>query len=150
MSILTSFMSGGIANSVTQIVMDIVKRFVSDKDQLAKIEAQIAQSQAAINAVEAGSESMFIAGWRPFIGWVCGISFAYHYILLPIIVLILRIFHVDLLLPDFDQATMYNILTGMLGLGGLRSYEKIQVHKINTAAQAQPKFGPGSANYQGD
>jgi hypothetical protein len=81
--------------------------------------------QLAINQEEAKRESLFVSGWRPFIGWVCGSAFAYHFVLQPFLVFGLSAAGVELpALPDLDAATLMPVLLGMLGLGGMRSFEK--------------------------
>ena len=74
------------------------------------------------NQAEAMHRSVFVAGWRPFIGWVCGLAFAFHYIALPLILT----YRPDLTVPDFDTNSLFTVLMGMLGLGGLRTYEKLK------------------------
>ena len=82
-------------------------------------------SQLEINKAEAASGSLFKGGWRPFVGWVCGVAFAYHFVLQPLIVFILTVFGSDIPeLPEFDMSTLLTTLGGLLGIGGLRSYEK--------------------------
>jgi len=97
---------------------------------LAKLAADtdLAKGQLAINAAEAASTSAFVAGWRPFIGWVCGGALAYHYILQPLLAFIIANMGYALVLPDFDMDSLREILYGMLGLGGMRSVEKITAH----------------------
>ena len=73
------------------------------------------------NEAEAMHRSVFVAGWRPFIGWVCGLAFAFHYIALPLILT-----YSDVTPPEFDTNSLFTVLMGMLGLGGLRSYEKMK------------------------
>lgn len=125
-------------------IMGIVGKFIQDKDKLAEIEADLMKAQIQVNAAEASNEKLFVAGWRPFIGWVCGAAFAYHFIILPIIELIMRLNNVNIPLPQFDMLTLMNVLGGMLGLGGLRTYEKVVDSKLR-----RPQYGPGSPNYQG-
>ena len=85
--------------------------------------AQLAQ--LAINKEEASSGSLFKGGWRPCIGWICGIAFFYHFVCQPVIVFVLTIFGVTIVnLPEFEMNTLLTVLGGMLGIGGLRSYEK--------------------------
>jgi len=99
------------------------------QEELAKIavngEIQQMVSQMEVNKVEAASESMFVAGWRPFVGWMCGIGFAYA-----------TIGHVMLswlsgamgwgMPPSIDADVLTTTLWGMLGLGSLRTVEKIK------------------------
>jgi hypothetical protein len=70
---------------------------------------------------------VFKGGWRPFIGWVCGAAFAYHFVLQPLIVFGVTVAGVKIPeLPTFDMGSLLTVMMGMLGLGGLRSYEKKQ------------------------
>jgi len=117
-------------------VTGLLDKFIEDKDQKAKLAHEIATmgekhaqeamlAQLEVNKAEAASGSIFKGGWRPFIGWVCGVAFAYHFILQPILIFILATFSVSLPnLPEFDMSTLLPILGGMLGIGGLRTYEK--------------------------
>lgn len=86
--------------------------------------------QIDVNIEEAKSDSIFVSGWRPFLGWVCGLSFAWQFVGLPIAVFISSCVGHTLIVPEFDFATMSTVLMGMLGLGSLRTFEKIK--KVNT------------------
>ena len=117
-------------------VSGILDKFVEDKDQKAALAHEIATmsdthaqqallSQLEINKAEAASGSLFKGGWRPFIGWTSGVAFAYHFVLQPLLVFVLTASGVDLPeLPEFDMSTLLTVLGGLLGIGGLRSYEK--------------------------
>jgi hypothetical protein len=82
--------------------------------------------QLEINKVEAASSSLFVAGWRPFIGWTCGAAFAYKFVLAPFAVLVLTAMGNPLQLPVLDFTEMSTILLGMLGLGAMRTAEKVK------------------------
>ena len=82
---------------------------------------RLIELQAEINKVEAQNRSMFVAGWRPFIGWVCGFAFAFHYIVMPLLLA-----YTDIKPVEFDTNSLFTVLMGMLGLGGLRTYEKLK------------------------
>ena len=85
----------------------------------------LVQGQLEINKQEAQHGSIFVAGWRPAIGWICGIELGWNYIMQPIIAWSVFAFGVDLAeAPRLDTAELTTILLGMLGLGGLRTYEK--------------------------
>ncbi len=84
------------------------------------------KGQTEINAEEAKSTNMFIAGWRPFLGWTCGASFAWVYVLQPIATFALNAAGHPIALPTLDFSQMSSVLMGMLGLSGMRTYEKIQ------------------------
>lgn len=85
----------------------------------------LVQGQLEINKTEAQHPSIFVAGWRPAIGWICGIALGWNYILQPIISWVAVVNGFDLAnAPELDTAELTTILLGMLGLGGLRTYEK--------------------------
>ena len=83
-------------------------------------------AQTDINKVEAGSSSLFVSGWRPAIGWVCALALAYQYLLKPLAMGIFPAFGVTTLaLPGLDD-NLWQLMMGMLGMGGLRTFEKVQ------------------------
>ena len=112
-------------------VSQILDKFVADKDLKLKLQHELSQelhkanmAQLEVNKVEAKHRSVFVAGWRPFTGWVCSSALAYHFILEPLLIFILSIYNIQLTLPTFDMSSLLTVLMGMLGLGGLRTYEK--------------------------
>jgi hypothetical protein len=123
-------------NNLIGPVTGLLDKFVEDKDQKAKLAhelatmadrhaQEIALSQIEVNKAEAASGSIFKGGWRPAIGWVCATAFAYHFVLQPLIVFGVLTAGVELpALPEFDMASLMTVMMGMLGLGGLRTYEK--------------------------
>lgn len=83
-------------------------------------------AQTDINKEEAKSTSLFVAGWRPFVGWICGSAFALHFLLMPMAnFMLVANDHKEVVLA-FDMQTLLTVLMGLLGLGGLRTYEKVQ------------------------
>lgn len=82
---------------------------------------ELIELQTKINEAEAKHRSLFVAGWRPFIGWVCGVAFAFHYIGVPLLLA-----YTDIKPIEFDTNSLFTVLMGMLGLGGLRTYEKLK------------------------
>lgn len=84
------------------------------------------QGQIDVNKVEAANTNMFIAGWRPFVGWVCGMGLATQFLVRPIFVWASALFKHPTDFPPLDMGTLMVLLTGMLGFGGLRTYEKTQ------------------------
>ena len=82
---------------------------------------RLIELQAEINKVEAQNRSMFVAGWRPFIGWVCGFAFAFHYIVMPLLLA-----YTDIKPVEFDTNSLFTVLMGMLGLGGLRTSAQLK------------------------
>lgn len=94
---------------------------LQESGELARITAQ-----TDINKEEAKSGSIFVSGWRPFVGWVCGSAFALHYLFIPVANFILvATGHKEVVLT-FDMQTLLTLLFGLLGLGGYRTYEKVQ------------------------
>lgn len=87
--------------------------------------AEAAKAQAEVNLKEAESPSIFVAGWRPFVGWVCGVGCAYAFILQPVLNAISSWGHWPLP-PSLDTSSMLGLLMGLLGLGGMRTLEKVQ------------------------
>lgn len=87
--------------------------------------AQMA-GQMDINKVEAASSSVFVAGWRPAVGWTCAAAFAFKFVLGPSAVVLMAMVGHPITLPVFDFSEMSTILLGMLGLGGLRTVEKVK------------------------
>jgi hypothetical protein len=125
----------GLLDSLIGPATTLASKFIPDKDLAAKLGHELATmsdkmaneqmlAQIEVNKAEAASGSLFKGGWRPFIGWVCGIAFAYHFIFQPPD-LSNATFGVSIPdLPEFDMGTLMPVLMGMLGLGGLRTFEK--------------------------
>lgn len=80
--------------------------------------------QLEINKVEAASTVWFVAGWRPYIGWICGTGLAYQFLLMPVFNGFASLAHATGGFPSLDMGTLITLLFGMLGLGGMRTYEK--------------------------
>ena len=111
--------------------LKVLDKFIPDPAAKAQAEAALRDSlqqwdaqQNKINEVEAQSSSLFVAGWRPCVGWVCCAALSWTYILQPIAAFALAQFGYLTALPRLDMGEMMPILLGMLGLGGLRSWEK--------------------------
>lgn len=83
-------------------------------------------AQVNVNLEEAKSDKLFVAGWRPWIGWTCGMIFAVNFIIGPIVNWIFVLRHIPGEFPKMDLSEAMPVLLGMLGLGGLRTYEKTQ------------------------
>lgn len=86
-------------------------------------ELELALAQIAVNREEAKA-GPFRGGWRPFIGWVCGLAFAYNFVALPLLTWVSTIWQIPVPPSAFDLSLMMPVLLGMLGLGGMRSFEK--------------------------
>lgn len=118
---------------VASLLKDVIDRAWPDPAQKAEamlkvqeLDNQIANGQAAINQVEAASSNLFVAGWRPFVGWTCGTAFAYNFVLLPFMLFFATLYDVDMSkLPTLDMTSLITVLVGMLGLGAMRTSEKM-------------------------
>jgi len=87
--------------------------------------AQLA-GQMDINKIEAASSSLFVSGWRPAIGWICGAGFGVQFVIGPLAEWGSALYGHPVKFPQMDTGTMMPLLLGMLGLGGMRTAEKIQ------------------------
>jgi hypothetical protein len=126
----------GLLDTLVGPVTSIIDKIVPDKDQAAKLAHEIATmsermaneqmlAQLEVNKAEAASGSLFKGGWRPSIGWICGLALFWSFILQPFFVFFLLVFGVDMPpLPELNTSDLMPILLGMLGLGGLRTFEK--------------------------
>lgn len=94
---------------------------LAQKGSLEELNAEVKLliSQVDLNKVEAAHKSIFVAGWRPFVGWVCGFGLLYNVILAPFL-------DIWLTVPEVKTGLLYPVLLGMLGLGGMRSFEKVK------------------------
>ena len=116
-------------NVITGIIDKVaghVDKFSLDKHENAEFIAEINKAQLEVIKVEAGHTSRFVSGWRPFTGWICATALGYHYILQPLLTFILYSSGNQIELPVFDMTTLTTVLLGMLGLGGMRSFEKVK------------------------
>lgn len=113
----------GLANTV-------INKLWPDKTEQEKQElaaaVMVVQGQIDTNKEEAKSPSVFVSGWRPFIGWVCGMACAWNWIGLKVALFMAAYLGKDLNITPADITEMMPVLLGMLGLGGMRTVEKIQ------------------------
>jgi hypothetical protein len=123
--------------AVIEIGKSLIQHFFPDPAQQAAAEQKMAElvvsgelqkiaGQLAINQEEAKSGSLFVAGWRPFVGWVCGAALAYVAILEPVVRFVALAAGYAGKFPVIDTTITMQVLFGMLGLGGLRTAEKIK------------------------
>ena len=123
MADLTGF--GAVADLATTVIGKIwPDKSEQEKQQLAAAVTLI-QGQIAINQAEASNPSLFVSGWRPAIGWVCGMACAWNWVGLKVALFIAAYLGNPLSLQPADIGEMMPVLLGMLGLGGLRTTEKI-------------------------
>ena len=125
-----------LLNTLIAPATQLLDKFIEDKDQKNALAHELATmadkmaneqvlAQLEINKAEASSGSLFKGGWRPAVGWICAIAFAYHFVLQPITIFVLTVVGIGIpTLPEFEMSTLLTVLGGLLGIGGLRSYEK--------------------------
>lgn len=129
---------GGIVSSI----INLISGKVNNSADLAKLKAELEKQvnailltqvqgeidllkgQLEINKVEAAHTSLFVSGWRPFLAWSLTLGFITLVALMPALSAILAVFEVKLVAPNIDMSSIVAMLTGLLGLGGLRSYDK--------------------------
>lgn len=124
-------MSADPITAVADLAGTVINKIWPDKTEAerAQLAAAVAivQGQLAVNQVEAASPSLLVSGWRPAIGWVCGGALAYTYLLYPILMWAAAIWWPNLSPPKLgNDGMLYELLLGMLGLGGLRTFEKVK------------------------
>lgn len=130
MGILGRLVGGPAVDAVTAIGNVFDKLFTSDDERrqaeqvLTKIRQEPAMVQAEINKIEAAHRSVFVAGWRPFIGWVCGLGFAWAFIIQPLLGWVVAIEGLTITPPVLATDDMMELVVALLGLGVMRTYEK--------------------------
>ena len=124
-----------LVSSLVGPVTGLLDKFIEDKDQKNALAHEIAtmsekhhqelmKSQVEVNKVEAANSNLFVSGWRPFIGWTCGLGMFGNFITIPFANFDLALAKIDIVIPLVPLETMMPVLMGMLGLGAMRSYEK--------------------------
>ena len=123
--------SGPVIGCIEVVGNILDKLFTSDKE---KLDVELAKQRLALNAseiqvevnrIESSHRSIFVAGWRPFIGWVGGVSLLYAYLLYPVLSWVAAIWFTTLLPPRLVVDNLFELVLAMLGLGGLRTFEKV-------------------------
>jgi hypothetical protein len=127
---------GGLLGLIANPITSLIDRLVPDKAANDAAKATLAQmsltgelqataGQIQVNLVEAGSKSVFVSGWRPFVGWVCGSGLAIQFVVAPLATWIAALLGHPITFPSLDMGTLLSCLGGMLGLGLTRTVEKI-------------------------
>lgn len=99
-------------------------KVMENEQKLTEMMLQADANQVEVNKAEAANGNLFVSGWRPFIGWVCGLAFAWFYIAQPVLTFFLTAAGHPVNLPHIEFGEMSSVLLGMLGLGGMRTFEK--------------------------
>ncbi len=131
---------GSILKELISPVTNIIEEVVVDKDKVREIQLEMEKladkaderyhtelmGQIEVNKVEAQHASIFVAGWRPFIGWTSGAGLAYSFVLAPFVEFVARAFGYTQEMPMPDASQLMVLVTSMLGVGAMRSYDKKQ------------------------
>jgi antitoxin component of RelBE/YafQ-DinJ toxin-antitoxin module len=132
MNILKSFTGVDIADIVNTTVTTIASKFktpitpaqqIQMEKDLMDFLSKEDTAQTEVNKAEASNTNLFVSGWRPFVGWTCALAFAL-FALSTVVFPIAKIFQPVLIIPEIEWQLMLEVLFGILGLGGLRTYEK--------------------------
>lgn len=121
---------GQAIGGMSSVIKDLIGLFPNAEqraaaaNKLQDVELAIATQQSATNTAEAANPNLFVSGWRPFIGWCCGAGFAYAVLIQPTLEAVAHAFGFAGP-PMPDNALLSQTLWGMLGLGGLRTIEKV-------------------------
>ena len=122
--------------AISDLIKTGLEKWIHDANAREQAASQLAgqlhaqvMAQIEVNKVEAASSSLFVAGWRPFVGWSCGSAYAYTFVIQPFLLFMLTAAQVPIntaQLPVLDMGELGVVLFGMLGLGAMRSYEKVK------------------------
>lgn len=109
-----------------QAQLDLIKLQQAGEFKELDAQLQVTLEQIKVNAIEAQSSDFFRGGWRPFVGWVCGVGLAVQFLIAPIATWVAALMGHALAFPPLDMGTLMTLLAGMLGLGTLRTAEKVK------------------------
>jgi len=122
-------------NAILPIIGSVIDKVIPDNNAKAKAKADIEKAlidnaskinlaQAETNKIEAAHRSVWVSGWRPFLGWVAGCGFAWVFVAAPLVQWVLVLNGIDVALPELQTDVLMELTLAMLGLAGLRSWEK--------------------------
>ena len=133
LTIASNLLTGGALDKVIDLVGSYQEKKLTKEQLEYEIrtlserqahEVQVAQIE--VNKTEAAHQSLFVAGWRPMLGWVCALGFTVNFLIAPLGTFLAGLAGHAIVFPMADLSNMMPVLLGMLGLGGLRTYEKVQ------------------------
>lgn len=119
--------AGKVVNDALGGVNKILDTVVTTSVERGKIDIEFNKLQTQINELEAGNGSLFVSGWRPMVGWVCSVGIAFNFVIRPIINYLLLVFSPTTpIMESLDMGVLSTLITGMLGFGAIRTYEKVK------------------------
>lgn len=127
-----------LIDTIVGTIGTVLDRVIPDKNKRAEAQEQlqtlltsqdfqIAVEQIKVNAIEAQSDSIFKSGWRPSVGWICSIAFALHFVIFPLLNWVVMLCGGQPILVPFHMDTLLTVLLGLLGMGTLRTVEKMKL-----------------------
>lgn len=126
---------GNIVNKILSKDSALAELFKGKEKKLQEFQLELIKHlenanirQVEVNKIEAQNKNLFVSGWRPSVGWICSIALAYNYVLQPFIILIFNLFHVSASVPNLEIEQLITLLFSLLGMGGIRTYEKIKLN----------------------
>jgi hypothetical protein len=133
-STIFKFLSGDAMDSLVGLFRDYQDKKLSKEELRFRLETfeasntqELRLAQIEVNKTEAQHSTVFVSGWRPFLGWTCGLGFAMNFLIAPIGTFLTAVSgYPEIIFPQADLSTMMPVLLGMLGLGGMRTFEKVQ------------------------
>ena len=130
MNFISKIIGSGVSELATGVA-DVIDKFVETEEEkkaaellLIKIQQQPDKWQMEINKIEARHRSIFVAGWRPAIGWICALGLSFHFIVFPLLEWGSTLAGNPIPIPKMESGELMTLVLSLLGLGGLRSYEK--------------------------
>lgn len=130
--------AAGVIGKLAEAVFPIVDRLIPDPEKKQRLMTELLETlakfdlgQLEVNRAEAQHDSVFVAGWRPFIGWVLGVGVAYSFLLAPIVGGIVSIWRPGFAMPVVD-GHLWELIFAMLGMGALRSFDKLRATDAKT------------------
>ncbi|MFH1860611.1 MAG: 3TM-type holin [bacterium] len=115
----------GTAPLTEEMRIKLIEQVTQLETMANQMDREILQGQVELNKLEEQSGSFFRSGWRPFVGWVCGVGLCYEYLLQPFLAWGSLIWKIPVP-PQLDMATLMPLLLGMLGIATMRTVEKIK------------------------
>lgn len=119
------------------VIGGLLDKLIPDEAEAAKQKAEMElrlmeaandanMAQVEANKVEASHSSVFVAGWRPFIGWCCGAALAFNYVVAPLVVWLGGVIGHPVPVPPSIDDMLFELMFGMLGMAGIRTFEKVK------------------------